>query len=119
LLETIDPDTARKEKEIKYDDERQGGFDGGQKAWVKFLIKTINPDVVMKSVSGGVVYVRFLITKNGDVEDIHLRKSVEFILDEEALRVLYKSPKWIPAFQNGHTVNAYRVQPFTFDPAEE
>ncbi|MCP9752164.1 energy transducer TonB [Ferruginibacter sp. HRS2-29] len=114
LLQTIDPDTVKKEKAVEYPDERRGEFKGGPKAWVKFIQSTINPDVAAKSVKGGKVLVGFMINKNGDLETIHLRKSVEFVLDEEALRVIYKSPQWIPAFRNGHTVNAYRIQPISF-----
>jgi protein TonB len=39
---------------------------------------------------------------------------VEFVLDDEAMRVIEQSPLWQPAFQDGKNVNAYRVQPFTF-----
>lgn len=118
LLETIDPDTVKKEKAVEYPDEKEGEFKGGNKAWIKFIQSNLNADVAAKSVKGGKVMVGFMVNKDGDVKNIYLRKSVEFVLDEEALRVVYKSPKWVPAFQNGHTVNAYRVQPFTFQVIE-
>ena len=41
-------------------------------------------------------------------------KSVEFVLDEEAIRVIEKSPLWQPAIQHGKQVNAYRIQPIGF-----
>ena len=58
--------------------------------------------------------LRFIVDTHGSTTNIYLQKSVEFVLDEEAIKVIQKSPVWIPALQNGKTVNAYRRQPFTF-----
>ncbi|MEQ1678624.1 MAG: energy transducer TonB, partial [Chitinophagaceae bacterium] len=35
-------------------------------------------------------------------------------MEEEAMRVIKKGPKWTPAVQNGRQVKAYRKQPITF-----
>lgn len=35
-------------------------------------------------------------------------------MEDEAIRVLKKSKKWLPAVQNGRKVKAYRKQPITF-----
>jgi protein TonB len=35
------------------------------------------------------------------------------------LRVMKRSPNWVPAMQNGCAVTAYRKQPVTFVIAEE
>ena len=35
-------------------------------------------------------------------------------MEEEAMRVIKKGPKWTPAVQNGRSVKAYRKQPITF-----
>ena len=35
-------------------------------------------------------------------------------LREEAVRVIKKSGKWVPALQNGRYVKAYRLQPVVF-----
>ena len=70
--------------------------------------------MAVRSVKGGTVRVLFIINTDGQVSNTKLKKSVEFVLDEEALRVFRNSPPWIPAFQNGKTVRAYRLQPITF-----
>jgi protein TonB len=115
LLKTENPDTiARKKDSIVYKDEREAVIKGGKKAWIKYLQEHMNSNVALQSVRGGQVRVQFRVTKEGEIADIYLKKSVEFILDEEALRVVRSSPKWIPAFQNGKPLNAYRVQPLTF-----
>jgi protein TonB len=35
-------------------------------------------------------------------------------MEEEAMRVIKRGPKWNPAIQNGRQVKAYRKQPITF-----
>jgi protein TonB len=63
---------------------------------------------------GGQVQLRFVVDASGYPVNLCLLKSVEFNLDEAALEVIRESPKWVPAFQNGRNVKAYRVQPITF-----
>jgi len=41
-------------------------------------------------------------------------RSVEYSLDEEAIRIIKNSPKWRSAHQDGRLVKAYRRQPLTF-----
>ncbi|MEO6669612.1 MAG: energy transducer TonB [Ferruginibacter sp.] len=115
LVQTIDPDTVKKNKDsTKYADEKEAMYKGGEKAWRKYLTQKLDPNVSVNSVAGGKILVAFMINKNGKGSDFFLRKSVEYVLDEESLRVLYEMPDWEPAFQNGKNVNAYRVQPITF-----
>lgn len=56
----------------------------------------------------------FTINKEGKYVDIFIRKSGEFVLDEEIIRVITNSPLWHPAVQDGKNINAYTVQPLTF-----
>jgi TonB family protein len=70
--------------------------------------------LAVKSRSGGTVRVGFRVNTDGKCVDVFLRRSVEFVLDEEGLRIVEKSPLWNPAVQNGRKVNAYRIQPITF-----
>ena len=71
-------------------------------------------DFTTKSVKGGQIRVAFRIDTAGKLQDIHLRKSVEFILDEEGIGVMAKMPDWIPAEKDGIKRDAYRIQPVTF-----
>jgi protein TonB len=116
LIERINPDTIKKEERV--DDiktvEQEATFNKGDRDWIKYLQKNLNSDVAQNSVRGGEVRVGFVVDKNGKCMDVFLRKSVEFVLDEEAIRVIERSPLWHPAVQNGKIVNAYRIQPITF-----
>ena len=108
------PDTSKKKDSTTYKDEREAQFKSGKNEWVKYLQANLKTDVAVRSVKGGTVRVLFIINTDGQVSNTKLKKSVEFVLDEEALRVFRNSPPWIPAFQNGKTVRAYRLQPITF-----
>lgn len=115
LVNSKIPDTTYDDKLVQLKDgEKEAAYIGGNAALKNFLVKKINAELAEKSVKGGQVRVAFKIDTVGKVTIYHLRKSVEFILDEEALRVIGKMPDWIPAEQEGKKVNAYRIQPLTF-----
>ena len=113
----IDPDVKdsvnRMDTKI-YGDERQAVFNQNDKEWKTYLEDHLDLSVVNESVEGGEVIVEYMINTNGNTDNIHLVKSVEFVLDEAVIKVIQDSPQWIPAFQNGKTLKAYRRQPITF-----
>lgn len=53
----------------------------------------------------GKVYVSFLITSEGWVEEVEIVKSPNEIFNEEAIRVIKTMDRWIPAKLNGEYVN--------------
>lgn len=117
LVETIDPDTLKKE-EPKPDSldktEKEASFGKKDNDWMKYLLKNLKGNVALNSVNGGQVRVMYVVDTLGKCTEVLLRKSVEFVLDEEAKRIIYFSPKWNPAYQKGRRVKAYRVQPISF-----
>jgi periplasmic protein TonB len=117
LIATINPDTVKKEKpgdDKLQDGEREAVYKKSDKDWIKYLSKNLNGDVASKSVKGGNVVVQFMVNTTGKCVDVHMAKSVEFVLDEEAVRIIENAPLWEPALQKGKKVNAYRRQPITF-----
>jgi protein TonB len=54
------------------------------------------------------------VDKEGNISDVRPLSSHGFGMEEEAMRVIKKGPKWSPAVQNGRQVKAYRKQPITF-----
>ena len=100
-----DPKTVEKESE----------FPGGQKGWAKYLNENVlYPDRAYNNKIQGMVQVQFIIYTKGNVIVPRIAKSVEFSLDEEALRLIRISPKWIPAEQNNRKVKSYKLQPIVF-----
>ena len=85
--------------------------------WSSFLKRNLNADV---AVSGGAppgqytVIVQFIVDKAGNVSDVKALTNHGYGMEDEAVRVIKKAPKWNPAVQNGRQVKAYRKQPITF-----
>jgi len=115
LIENINPDTVKTEIPGEgREGDREAGFIGKANSWRNYLLKTLKPDIALQSVKGGTVRVFFAIDNTGKPTDIHIWRSVEYVLDEESLRVIYNMPDWSPAISNGEKVKAYRTQPFSF-----
>jgi hypothetical protein len=61
------------------------------------------------------VIVKFIVNRDGTLRNISAENyQQDSYCIAEAIRVIKVSPKWIPAYQNGRKVNAYRRQPITF-----
>jgi len=97
--------------------EHEAEFPGGSKAWVQFLLAHIDSDVAVKNKAkkGSYnVWIQFIVDTTGQVIEITPLTKVGKGMEEEVMRVIRLSPKWIPAWQDGRKVKAYRKQPFTF-----
>jgi periplasmic protein TonB len=97
--------------------EKQAEFPGGQEAWKTFLIKNIDQTTTEKDkwLPGKyAVIVKFLVDKDGSVKEISTVNYKGSKTAEQCIALMKKSPKWLPAKQNGHIVASYRQQPITF-----
>lgn len=97
--------------------EEEAKFPGGDAAWRAFLVKNLNVEVPSNNRAPGGMYtviVKFVVTKDGTLTDVFAETFVGYGAEVEAIRVIKKSPKWLPAKQYGMPVNAYRRQPISF-----
>lgn len=62
----------------------------------------------------GVVYVRFIVQKDGDLSDLTVVKGIGYGCDQEAIRLLDRMPKWIPGEHQNTKVSVYQTLPVTF-----
>ncbi len=62
----------------------------------------------------GRVNVTFTVEKDGKVSDVTIAKSLDALLDEEAIRAVKSSPKWKPAMVDGIVVRSYITIPVDF-----
>jgi periplasmic protein TonB len=93
-------------------------YPGGLGAWKRFLIKTFRyPSEAEENRIAGTVLMKFVVDKEGNVSGIQALSGPED-LRAEAIRVISKSGKWIPAIQNGIFVNSYKYQQIVFQLAE-
>ncbi len=92
-------------------------FPGGQAAWIKFIEKYVHPEVASQKNAPAGKYtsiISFLIDSLGNTSDFVVEKDAGFGTAEEALRVLKRGPKWIPAVVNGRPVPIRKSQSITF-----
>jgi len=92
-------------------------FPGGEKAYGKFLEKNLkwpNQDDVQ-----GRVIISFIVEKDGSLTNFKVERSLGKDFDAEALRVLRKSPKWIPAMENGKAIRCRYTLPINFTIVEK
>lgn len=92
-------------------------FKGGTKSWISFLSKTLNSNIPRDNGAPKGRYkveVSFVVDKDGVISDLTIQKDPGYGCAEEVLRVMNKSPKWKPAFQNGKFVKSRKIQPIVF-----
>lgn len=95
--------------------EEQPQFEGGRKKFLKYLKKNLKyPPQARRMNIEGKVYVEFVVNKDGSLVDIKVLKGIGGGCDEEALRVLKKSPKWKPGLQRGNPVRVRMSVPIVF-----
>ncbi|RPA69097.1 TonB family protein [Cyclobacteriaceae bacterium YHN15] len=95
-------------------------YNGGFEAWANYLKENLSyPERAKSNKIEGVVYLVFVINKEGKVESPEILRGVGYGLDEEALRVVKESPDWIPGMQRGQKVNVRMRLPVRFKLPDE
>jgi hypothetical protein len=64
------------------------------------------------------VVCSFVVLKDGTISEVMALNDPGYGVAEEAVRVLKKSPKWIPAMQQGKPVTYRQKQSITFEVSE-
>jgi periplasmic protein TonB len=87
-------------------------FPGGQAKLYEFLNQNlILPKLNTDSQIQGKIYVKFVIKKDGSIDEIQVIKGSHEKLNEEVIRVIKLMPKWTPGIQNGQAVDVYFTLP--------
>lgn len=86
--------------------DRAPSFNGGDmREFTKWVNSVLDyPQEAKENGVQGRVTLRFTVTADGAVEDITVYRGVDPSLDREAVRVVSRSPKWIPATKGGFRV---------------
>ncbi|MDB5011385.1 MAG: hypothetical protein JWQ06_2174 [Mucilaginibacter sp.] len=88
---------------------------GGIESFYRFLGQSIRypANARYKNIQG-VVLLSFAVEKDGSLTDFKIIKSPDEELSAESLRVLKKSPNWIPGQQYGQAVRVQYTVPIAF-----
>ncbi len=95
--------------------EQMPEFPGGYKEMMKYIEQNMRyPEEAKKAGTQGRVVVQFLVNKNGAISDVSVLRSVDRLLDAEAVRLVRSMPKWKPGMQKGKAVTVKYTVPILF-----
>ena len=95
--------------------EQMPQFPGGTTAMMEYLSKSVRyPEEAHKNGIQGRVIITFVVESDGSITEAHIVRSVNPLLDAEALRVVNAMPNWTPGMQNGEPVRVKYTLPITF-----
>lgn len=90
-------------------------FPGGHTKMIEFLCENIKyPKEAAERGEQGKVCVGFVVDTDGSITDVSVVRSVSKVLDEAAVEIVKKMPKWIPGKHQGKTVRVKLMLPITF-----
>ena len=95
--------------------EQMPEYTGGIEALLKYLAENVRyPKEAEDKCLQGRVIATFVVEKDGSISRAKVVKSVDPLLDEEALRVVNSMPNWTPGRQNGEPVAVKYAIPISF-----
>lgn len=109
------PPVEEKEEEVFFVVENPAEPEGGFEGFYKYVAKEIEyPKQARRMGVEGRVIVQVVIDKDGSIVEPKILKGIGSGCDEEAVRVLLKSPKWKPGKQRGRAVKVKVTVPIIF-----
>lgn len=111
------PDGATDTTDIIYQiAEEQASFPGGIEELYRYLSHNLKyPEEAREMELEGMVYVEFIVEKDGSITNVRVIHSVAHAsLNAAAIEVVKEMPKWLPARQRGKPVRSIFVLPVQF-----
>jgi protein TonB len=92
-------------------------FKGGPEALGAYFKKNMHyPDQALRQHVGGRVFVSFVVSPEGKVQDVHVLRGIGAGLDDEASRLVWLMPAWTPGQHHGQMVRTACTMPIVFQP---
>lgn len=106
---------AEEQGEIFMVAEEQPMFPGGMQEMMKFIQSEVKypKEAQDKGIQGRVI-VQFVVNKDGSISNDTVVRSVDPMLDAEAVRVVRSMPNWTPGKQKGEPVRVRFTLPVSF-----
>ena len=93
----------------------QPSFPGGKAALDLFIAKNLQyPTASKHNGVEGTVLVTFIVGQDGSISSVTIKRSVNQELDNEAIRIVGRMPKWIPGTVNGNAASMTVTLPVKF-----
>lgn len=95
--------------------EESAMFPGGQEELMKYISENLRyPQQAREADTQGLVFVTFVVEKDGSLTDIRILRDIGNGCGEEAVRIVKTMPKWIPAKKRGKEVRMQYNLPVKF-----
>jgi protein TonB len=91
--------------------EQEPLFPGGEPEMIKFIQKKYKINNLYGGIEQGTIYVRLVITEQGEVSKVEIARGISPDLDKEAIRVVKSMPNWTPGKYRGRNVSVRMVIP--------
>jgi periplasmic protein TonB len=115
VVQQVDEVVQEEKKQVFEIVEEMPEFTGGEEALRKYLAENTHyPTIARENGIEGRVFVRFVVTDRGSVDQVSIARGVDPNLDAEAIRVVRSLPKWKPGKQRGEAVNVWYTVPISF-----
>jgi|AntAceMinimDraft_11_1070367.scaffolds.fasta_scaffold71901_2 protein TonB len=90
-------------------------FPGGVEKMYEYIGQNlVYPKTAQRDNIQGKIFVKFVVTKDGDIGQIETLKGIGYGCEEEVARILANMPTWKPGEQDGEKVNVYFTMPIAF-----
>ncbi len=87
----------------------------GNQGLINFIKSEIKlPNTKKKPENGGKVILSFVVNREGNIGDVKVIQSAGEVYDEEAIRVIKKMERWIPAKLSNREINIQHTIPINF-----
>jgi len=109
--------TTQSGDEIRAFAEVMPEFVGGQEALSQFISDNVRyPEKEQRKGISGVVYVKFVVEKDGSISNVEVERGVKKGkgYDAEAVRLVKSMPRWNPGIQKGNKIRVQFVLPIRF-----
>jgi len=109
--------SAGKKNQMQTDTTREleSDYPGGRPEWLSYLTRNLRyPERAFNKDIQGSVRVCFLVDTTGAVKDPFIVKSIEYSLDQESIKLINNSGKWVAGQKNGIPITTYKIEPVIF-----
>lgn len=91
-------------------------FADGMKAFTKYMERNLRyPSQAQEEGIKGKVFISFVVEIDGSITDVKVLRGIGFGCDEEAIKVIKKSPLWKPGKNKGTPVRVRYNMPINFN----
>lgn len=111
LPDSVQPDSLKMATIV----EQMPTFPGGARGFADYLNSNFKyPDEAKKNHIQGKVFLNFTVETDGSLSNLKVLRGIGGGCDEEALRLLKNSPRWVPGISYGQRVRVPYTLPISF-----